>query len=177
MRNIDDAFLRTILSIININQLCYVLLDNTSWLESMGLVRMSSKRSQLIKKWCNLFWLYSGLLYLFRDLKEIIALVRANEAANEYKLNSAVRKATSQQTLLFRNIFVKYFKKLLIIFLQRKNLPLVIDTLKNSFDLLLPLANLDYIKVSIGTQGLFGLLSSLFGLFTLIYPKLKLTPS
>lgn len=52
-----------------------------------------------------------------------------------------------------------------------------VDTLRNGCDFFIPLSALGYINLSPGTVGLLGSFSSLLGLWVLVNPKLKLSPS
>lgn len=56
----------------------------------------------------------------------------------------------------------------------RNHKDLLIDTVKNSCDLILPLTNLGIIRLSPGTIGVVGMVSSLLSLYTLIDQRAKL---
>lgn len=60
--------------------------------------------------------------------------------------------------------------------LQNSN-SVMIDTIKNGCDIFIPLAALGYVKLSPGTVGLLGVISSLAGILVMIEPKNKLYPS
>jgi len=53
----------------------------------------------------------------------------------------------------------------------------VLDTVKNSADFLLPLNVMGVVQVSAGVTGLLGLISSIAGAVPVWYPELKLKPS
>ena len=66
----DDFFLRNILTFYNVNQALYLLLDNILWLNSIGIISLKYKEKQL-NKYCNNFWLYSTIINLLRDLYDL----------------------------------------------------------------------------------------------------------
>ncbi|PAA76541.1 hypothetical protein BOX15_Mlig016695g1 [Macrostomum lignano] len=54
--------------------------------------------------------------------------------------------------------------------------PLLLDTAKNICDLFLPVVSLNYVRLSPGAQGFFGLISSALALAVIAKPSLKLIP-
>ena len=57
------------------------------------------------------------------------------------------------------------------------NIPVWMDTIRNSSDVWLPMASLNYISISPGTQGVLGVISSIVGMLTVWNSSLKLVPS
>lgn len=74
--HLDDDFLRYILTCCHINQACYLLMDNLLWLNSIGIINLN-KKSTKINEWSNKFWLFSSILYLARDLHDLIGLIQS----------------------------------------------------------------------------------------------------
>ncbi|XP_076401751.1 peroxisomal membrane protein 11A isoform X2 [Peromyscus maniculatus bairdii] len=56
----------------------------------------------------------------------------------------------------------------------KRHPPLLLDTVKNFCDILIPLNQLGIYKSNLGIVGLGGLVSSVAGLITVVYPQLKL---
>lgn len=63
------------------------------------------------------------------------------------------------------------------VMLVQNHSSVMIDTIKNGCDFFIPLAALGYVKLSPGTVGFLGTISSIAGLLVLIEPKNKLSPS
>ncbi len=186
--HIDDYFLRYIITSCNINQALYLLLDNMLWLNSIGLVDLK-KKEVLLNKWSNKFWLFSSILYLARDIHDLIGLVQKEESlkskkydsTNRYILNETSGAYTSNlnsntSSLSTKRLLVQILNVLHLIVRNKRNHPLLLDTLKNIFDIFLPLANLKFVNLTPGMQGLCGLISSLISILVVWDSKYKLTP-
>ena len=184
--HIEDHFLRYTLTSSNLNQALYLLLDNTLWLESIGIVELKNKESLL--QYSNKFWLFSTLLSLARDIHDLFGIIQNDELIqkqqhdlspiSKYTLNEKSGAYTSslknKKTISARRLVVRILKIISIVCFNKRNHPLLLDTLKNCFDILLPLNSLKFVNLSPGMQGLCGLISSLIGLITIWDTKLKL---
>lgn len=53
----------------------------------------------------------------------------------------------------------------------------IVDTIKNVCDVFIPLSSLGYSKLSPKYQGILGVISSIAGLFEILYPTAKLLPA
>lgn len=53
----------------------------------------------------------------------------------------------------------------------------IVDTIKNVCDVFIPLSSLGYSKLSPKYQGALGVISSMAGLFEILYPAAKLLPA
>jgi len=185
--HLDDYFLRIILTSSNINQACYLLLDNLLWLNSVGAIEIK-KRLKSMNDWSNKFWLFSTLLYLARDFHDLFGLLKIEEEdennskkydpVNRYSWNEQAGSYTKTNLNNFttRSILKRIFRKLKILILNKNYHPLLLDTIKNIFDVFLPLSNLNFVKISPGTQGLCGLISSIISLIVTWDAKYKLKP-
>jgi len=171
--HLNDSFLRIFITFTNINQACYLVLDNLLWLNSVGVVNLKEKTSK-INDWSNKFWLFSSILYLGRDFNDLLALIQKEKQNKDSKqtMNHTANKGTRRNQRII-NRLLKFF---LLIVINKQNHPLLIDTIKNLFDIVLPLSTLNYIKTSPGTQGLCGLISSLLSLLVVWDPQYKLKP-
>lgn len=69
------------------------------------------------------------------------------------------------------------FKQHHILSYLKHHKEVMMDTVKNGCDLFIPLTALGVTKCTPGTIGLLGIISSLIGLYTIIDPLYKLSPS
>lgn len=136
----------------------FLLADHILWLGRADVCSVNTEKWNQIS---NKYWLFSITMNLIRDFYEIsqLNLKRKIIPQNEPKnVKDIVHGLLMGAKILHNNeIFV--------------------DTLKNSCDFFIPLTALGYVKLSPGTIGLLGSISSLVGLWVVIHPKLKLTPS
>lgn len=56
------------------------------------------------------------------------------------------------------------------------NKPILMDTIKNSCDILIPLSSMGYVDLSPKIVGLLGVVSSVLGLIVMVKPNCKLSP-
>lgn len=182
-KNIDDYYLRQILTLYNLNQAIYMVLDNFIWLNSMGVVNMKHREAQ-INTLSNKFWLLSTLMCLIRDaydLRKVILneLMKLN-SQDRYTLNEHGAYTPSifhsSSSLSTKKILLKLVHLLRLICSNKRYHPLLLDTIKNSFDLCLPLTSLKYLNLSPGMQGLCGLISSLISVLVIWDSNYKLIP-
>jgi len=166
----------------------YLILDNMLWLNSIGIVDLK-KKEVMLNKWSNKFWLFSSILYLARDLHDLIGLIQKEElmkskkydSTNKYVLNETSGAYTSNlnsngSSLSTKRLLMKILNILHIIVINKRNHPLLLDTIKNIFDIFLPLSNLKFVNLTSGMQGLCGLISSLISILVVWDSKYKLTP-
>jgi len=165
-----------------------LLLDNALWLNSIGLVDLKNKE-KMLSLWSNKFWLFSSLLYLARDLHDLLIVIQNEEArqskqynpANRYVLNESSGAYTSNlnsnyNSLSTKKLIIRLLNITRLIIFNKRYHPLLIDTIKNSFDVFLPLANLNYVNISPGMQGFCGLVSSILSILIVWDSKYKLSP-
>lgn len=195
--HMQDHFLRYVTTTSNLSQACYLVMDNLLWLNSIGLVKLSERRVGEFSEWSNKFWLYSSILYLARDLHDYIDLVQMcssterdrarTDPTRRYQRDehsgvytSATSVSSPSSSSLSSSISDRRRRRLLkqiaAVLMNRRNVPLHLDTIKNLFDVVLPLASLNYINVSPGVQGVCGLVSSLISLLIVWDGQYKLTP-
>lgn len=98
---------------------------------------------------------------LVRDVVELNNLFKA--ILKKKILNTLNRKVAPKNDITGEAVqFVRSHKDLLI------------DTVKNSCDIMLPLSNLGFIRLNAGTIGVVGMISSVLSLYTLVDQKAKL---
>lgn len=104
-----------------------------------------------LEKWNrigNKYWLITIILNLVRDIYEIVKILKYDKNALKHWM-----------------FYLKYHREV------------VIDTFKNGCDLFIPLTALGVTRCSPGTVGLLGMITSLIGLYVIINPLYKLSPS
>ncbi|XP_076761061.1 peroxisomal biogenesis factor 11ab [Xylocopa sonorina] len=149
MSKYPDVSIRITLTMSKIANALFLLADHIIWVGRVGLCKVN------IEKWgkvAHKYWLMSIIMNLTRDVYEIAKI-----------LESKSKKS---------NIW-EHFQVLLG--LDHKDI--LMDTIKNGCDLFIPLTALGFTKFNPGTIGLFGMISSIVGLYTLIQPQYKLLPA
>ncbi|KAL1110451.1 hypothetical protein AAG570_007982 [Ranatra chinensis] len=130
----------------------FLLCDHILWIGRVGVMDVN------IEKWsvtANKYWLYTVIINLVRDY---------------YELNKLMSMCRADGTPLLTSV-----KK--TIRLLGQNRDVLVDTIKNLCDVFIPLASLSYVKVSPGTVGLLGIISSVAGIVSLMDPLARLSPS
>ncbi|XP_076176498.1 peroxisomal biogenesis factor 11ab [Ptiloglossa arizonensis] len=153
-----DVGIRVTLILSKIANALFLLADHIIWIGRVGLLRIN------IEKWskvANKYWLMSIIMNLTRDIYEIIKILERE----------------GKDILLKTPKLVDTWKQYQMLLHLRNHKDVVMDMIKNGCDLFIPLTALGFTKFSPGTIGIFGVISSVVGLYTLIYPLYKLTPS
>ncbi|XP_029031906.1 peroxisomal membrane protein 11B [Osmia bicornis bicornis] len=151
---------RVTLTLSKISNALFLLADHIIWIGRVGLLRVN------IEKWskiANKYWLMSIIMNLIRDIYEIITIIEHDE-----RKNVLMRKP---------NFSPDMWKQYKLLFHLKNHKDIAMDAIKNGCDLFIPLTALGFTKFSPGTIGIFGVISSIVGLYTLIYPLYKLTPA
>lgn len=156
--NHSDKTIRFCVTLSKIAHSLYLACDHFIWLSKHSFIQINaSKWSQAGNK----YWLLSIVLNLVRDAMELNNLFQS--MLKKKILNTLNRKVSPKD--VFTGEAVQFV---------RSNKDLLIDTVKNSCDLILPLTNLGFIRLSPGTIGVVGMMSSMLSLYTLLDPKAKL---
>lgn len=109
------------------------------------------------------YYLFVLILNLTRDVYELHLLVEREERS------LASKSSSSCSSLLGRRVR-------LVAAVLRSNPPLLLDLLKNSCDIFIPLERLGLYPTGRGFVGACGLASSVLSIVTLVHPWLKLKP-
>lgn len=113
------------------------------------------------------YYLFVLLLNLTRDVYELHLLVEREERSLASRASSSSSSSSSSQlTQRLR----------LVAAVLRNNPPLLLDLLKNSCDLVIPMERLGIYHSGPGLVGACGLTSSILSIVTLVHPWLKLKP-
>lgn len=152
---------RYIIILSKIANSLFLLADHILWLGRADLCVINTEKWSKIS---NRYWLYSITMNLLRDFYDISLLVKDNK--NVIIPEGGITNCRDiGKILLSTNIILQ------------NNSKIVIDTVKNGCDFFIPLTALGYVKLSPGTVGLLGAMSSLAGLLVLLDPKKKMVPS
>lgn len=165
----NDAWLAFTLTVNKIAQSIFLLTDHIIWLSRSGLVKdidtaKWTKRS-------NRFWIISLMMGIARDIYEINRVVvsfSSYKSLTTCLVSSVVSIRSSDDVSLCISSLLEFLT-------TYKHL--TVDTVKNVCDLFIPLTGLGYVKLSPRTIGLLGVMSSIAGLFVVLNPKCKLSPS
>ncbi|KAL0117281.1 hypothetical protein PUN28_010258 [Cardiocondyla obscurior] len=142
-----DLTVRITLITAKITNALYLLADHLIWIGRVGILRVN------LEKWnkaANKYWLLTIIMGLTRDIYEIVKILKYEKIA---------------------------FKQWHILSCLKDHREVTMDTFKNGCDLFIPLTALGVTKCTPGTIGLLGIISSLIGLYTIINPLYKLSPS
>lgn len=167
---VTDLVPRLCLTLANLNRVVYYICDTVLWVKSVGLT--SGVNREKWQMWATRHYYHFLLLSLARDLYEIllqmerVALDRAKrEKPSRYPPGYSV---VTEDTDWLQSFLLLLFQSL------KRHPPLLLDTVKNLCDILIPLNQLGIYKSNLGVVGLGGLVSSVAGLITIVYPQLKL---
>lgn len=160
LANCSDKVVRITMSLSKIANALFLLSDHIIWFGRTGLVHVNLKRWTDIS---NRYWLVTIIANLVRDLYEIVKVLGQDCNLQRCKV-SAFPAMTKHQWM-----------RLLSLLKSRQDI--LLDVCKNGCDVFIPLTSLGYTKLTPGTIGILGLVSSAVGLYTLVDPMARLTPS
>ncbi|XP_016896915.1 peroxisomal membrane protein 11B isoform X2 [Cynoglossus semilaevis] len=182
--HLSDSVLRLCLTLGHLNKAMYFACDNVLWAGKTGLV---SKLDQ--HKWSQRsfrYYLFALILNLTRDVYELRLLMESEARYRASKsppsssgslpdehLSSA--SAPGAVALPIVSFWLRRQLHLLVTVLYN-NPPLLLDLLKNSCDIFIPLDRLGIYPTGSGFVGACGLTSSVLSILTMIHPWLKLKP-
>ncbi|XP_041507125.1 peroxisomal membrane protein 11A isoform X1 [Microtus oregoni] len=165
-----DLVPRLCLTLANLNRVVYYICDTVLWVKSVGLT--SGVTREKWQMWATRHYYYFLLLSLARDLYEIL-LQMERVARDRAKREKSSRDPPGYSVVTEDIDWLQSFLLLLFQSLKRHP-PLLLDTVKNLCDILIPLNHLGIYKSNLGVVGLGGLVSSVAGLITIVCPQLKL---
>ncbi|XP_036949224.1 peroxisomal membrane protein 11B [Acanthopagrus latus] len=188
--HLSDSVLRLCLTISHLNKAMYFACDNVLWAGKTGLI---SKLDQ--QKWSQRsfrYYLFALILNLTRDVYELRLLLESEERyrasksppspypsttlpADSLSSSSSSPAAPATITLPVMSAWLSRRLHLLGMVLYN-NPPLLLDLLKNSCDIFIPLDRLGIYPTGQGFVGACGLASSILSILTIINPWLKLKP-
>ncbi|GIY38755.1 peroxisomal membrane protein 11B [Caerostris darwini] len=162
--HLSDPTLRYTITFSKINMALYLITDHIIWLARAGLLDIDKA------KWGKLsykLWLFSIVMNLSRDFYELKQILRKSSCGS---LKQEMQgKLTSKHNTILSKLNLYYN----VLALHKD---VVLDTIKNTCDVCLPLSQLGYLQISPKTVGLFGVISSMAGILPLLDSSYKLTP-
>ncbi|KXJ10305.1 peroxisomal membrane protein 11A [Exaiptasia diaphana] len=147
-----DNVVRVLIMCRRVTYILYYLVDHVTWADRVGLFKSDSKAWS---KFQSKFWLIALIFGVLRNIYDLLNLLNVSKErvdGEKVKEKSIVQKVMKRPDV-------------------------VLDTVKNSADFLLPLNVMGIIQLSTGVSGLLGLISSIAGAVPIWYPELKLKPS
>ncbi|KFO34607.1 peroxisomal membrane protein 11A [Fukomys damarensis] len=164
-----DLVPRFCLTLANLNRVVYFICDTVLWVKNVGLASGINKDKW--QMWAARHYYYFLLLSLARDLYEISLQMAqvTHERAKGGKSSSGDPLGHSvADEMEWLQSFLLLFRSL------KRHPPLLLDTVKNFCDILIPLDQLGIYKTNAGVIGFGGLVSSVAGIITVVYPHMKL---
>uniref|UniRef100_A0A8C5NZ99 Peroxisomal biogenesis factor 11 alpha n=1 Tax=Jaculus jaculus TaxID=51337 RepID=A0A8C5NZ99_JACJA len=165
-----DPVPRLCLTLANLNRVVYFICDAVLWAKNVGLT--SGNNREKWQMWSARHYYYFLLLSLVRDLYEI-TLQMGRVAHDKVKVEKSSQDPLGYSVIDEETEWLQSFLLFLFRSLKRHP-PLLLDTVKNFCDILIPLNQLGIYKSNPGIIGLGGLVSSLAGIITIVYPQMKL---
>lgn len=185
--HLSDSVLRLCLTISHLNRAMYFVCDNVLWAGKTGLI---SKLDQ--HKWSQRsfrYYLFALILNLTRDVYELRLLMECEARYRAAKLPSSPSSPLPADHLSSPSppaappavalplVWVWLRRQLhLVGMVLYSNPPLLVDLLKNSCDIFIPLDRLGIYPTGQGFVGACGLASSVLSILTIVHPWLKLKP-
>ncbi|KAK6467025.1 peroxisomal membrane protein 11B-like [Huso huso] len=178
--HLSDSVLRLCITVAHLNRAMYFACDNILWAGKAGLVRKLDQ-----DKWSQRsfrYYLFALIMNLSRDVYELSLLMerelRGPKGSSVCSSPvSESREAASGSGLGLPALPQRLRAQLLLLAtVLRCNPPLLLDLLKNTCDLFIPLDRLGLYRTNPGFVGACGLASSLMSILTITYPWLKLKP-
>ncbi|KAF1381197.1 hypothetical protein PFLUV_G00151060 [Perca fluviatilis] len=176
--HLSDSVLRLCLTISHLNRAMYFACDNVLWAGKTGLV---SKLDQ--HKWSQRsfrYYLFALILNLTRDVYELRLLIECearSRAARSPPSPSPTLPADHSLSPSTPDMLAWLRRQLhLLVTVLYSNPPLLLDLLKNSCDIFIPLDRLGIYPTGQGFVGACGLASSVLSILTMVHPWLKLKP-
>lgn len=176
--HLSDSVLRLCLTISHLNRAMYFACDNVLWAGKTGLISNLDQH-----KWSQRsfrYYLFALILNLTRDVYELRLLVdcearhRATKSPPPPNLSTNLPADHSSSTST-PAAWLRRQLHLLVTVLYG-NPPLLLDLLKNSCDIFIPLDRLGIYPTGSGFVGACGLASSVLSILTMVHPWLKLKP-
>ncbi|XP_008282253.1 peroxisomal membrane protein 11B [Stegastes partitus] len=185
--HLSDSVLRLCLTISHLNRAMYFACDNVLWAGKTGLI---SKLDQ--HKWSQRsfrYYLFALILNLTRDVYELCLLMESEARYRTAKSSSSLCPGSTPPAdllssppaspamvaLPFMGAWLRRQLHLVVTVLY-SNPPLLLDLVKNSCDIFIPLDRLGIYSTGPGFVGACGLASSVLSVLAMVHPWLKLKP-
>ncbi|XP_055687019.1 peroxisomal membrane protein 11B [Lutzomyia longipalpis] len=155
----EDAVVRATVTLSKLASSMFLFCDHVIWFARTGFIKRID-----VDKWnklSNKYWLFSIVMNLLRDFYEIRRLLQ----------QQPMKKLSCGSPRDFLSMPMEALKCICA------HKPIMLDTIRNLCDLLIPLNGLGFARLNPRTIGLLGFISSVVGLMALIEPTAKLSPA
>ncbi|CAN2389243.1 regulation of peroxisome size [Pristimantis euphronides] len=172
--HLSDVVLRLCITVSHLNRAMYFACDNILWLGKSGLSKGMDQ-----DKWSQRsfrYYLFSLIMNLSRDLYEIKLLMEVESSTRRFSGKASTENGAVSPCGDGPPHQILALKLRLLTQILRGNPPLLLDLVKNTCDLFIPLDKLGLYKTNMGVVGLCGLTSSILSVLTILHPWLKLKP-
>ena len=157
--HLHNPLLRFLVTLTKLNRGLYLMIDHLIWAYRMKLLRIN------IDSWskhANRFWLLAIFLGLIRDTYEFLRAVHVErKRLQQYSSGPDSKETPVSMRSVLHNVVCN-------------NPAVVLDLLKNSADIFIPISRLDILYIPSGIVGLLGVVSSLAGISADFNEQLKL---
>ncbi|XP_072500747.1 peroxisomal membrane protein 11B [Notamacropus eugenii] len=184
--HLSDVVLRFCITVSHLNRALYFACDNVLWAGKAGLAPLVDQ-----EKWSQRsfrYYLFSLIMNLSRDAYEIRILMEQESSAcgrrpkgsgggtpGGGEAGGATGVSASGGNLPHLALQLR-LRVLLLARVLRGHPPLLLDVVRNSCDLFIPLDKLGLWRCGPGVVGFCGLVSSILSILTLLCPWLRLKP-
>ncbi|KAM6289141.1 peroxisomal membrane protein 11B [Aegotheles albertisi] len=171
--HLSDVVLRFCVTLGHLNRALYFACDNVLWAGRTGLVPTMDQ-----EKWSQRsfrYYLFALVVNLSRDAYELRLLLEREATGKRGKSPENGHQLQADSGLQRLRLRLQLQLQLLLRVL-RNNPPLLLDLVKNSCDLFIPLDKLGLYRTNPGFVGLCGFTSSVLSILTILHPWLKLKP-
>ena len=153
--HLKDPFQRLVITLAKLSRFLFLLFDHLVWFGRLRLFRVDAE------KWSyrsTRFWFLGIFFGLLRDFYDLFSALRVEQSRLKHDSTGAKKNIATAVSRLMQN-----------------NPALVLDTVKNSTDLFLPLSHFEFAKgISPGWVGLMGVVSTSCSLVAIWNESLKL---
>ncbi|KAJ8248791.1 hypothetical protein GJAV_G00227790 [Gymnothorax javanicus] len=170
---LSDPVLRFCLTVANLNRALYFICDNMLWAKKVGLVLDLDKERWSLN--ASRLYFLSLVSSLTRDAYVIAQIMVQKSRDKQYqrKAHQHLNEQSDVACVVIPELDAFFF----LVYESLKTHPqVVLDTVKNVCDLVIPLDRLGIYPTNGGVVGFCGLVSSLVGILTLLRPPLRMKP-
>lgn len=166
----QDVTVRITCTLSKIANALFLLADHILWIGRTGLINVDSEKWGRV---ANKYWLYSIVMNLVRDVYEILRILEQEGRRLGFPPGEGLRRTSLVDGFTGKTVSLS----LQAVTFVQEHKDVVVDTVKNSCDLMIPLTALGYVRLSPGTIGLLGVVSSVAAIISLVDPVARLTPA
>lgn len=186
MSSVSDPVIRLICVLSRISNACFMLIDHMVCLEKLGVLSSTFINSAKWDRTSTRFWLYAITLGLARDFYEIRRIYKeefhhsggpAFRRHSHSKPDRARDRENDPETRKDSSLVELVEHLRLLRRVVKEHADVAVDTLKNLCDLFLPLNSLGFVKLSPGTVGLLGVVSTVASSLPMMNPMIKMVPA